>query len=107
MSPLLAAAIDLTDRVQDAIDAGDWPRAQELEAQRRRLLEQLAGDSDPTGEVASGFATLEARNQRLIGLVQHHRRRVLRDAAVAKTAHDGLNAYAGAAEDRRAADSHA
>ena len=31
MIPLVATVIALTDRVQAAIDAGDWPRAQELE----------------------------------------------------------------------------
>ncbi len=40
------------------------------------------------------FAALEARNHRLIGLVEHHKRRVLREAAVARTGHDGAAAYA-------------
>ncbi len=42
MSPLVATVLDLTDQVQAAIDGGDWPRAQELETERRRVLEQLA-----------------------------------------------------------------
>jgi hypothetical protein len=93
MNPLVAAVIALTDRVQDAIDAGDWPQAQQLETQRRELLERLAASPDATGEVAQTFAALEGSTRRLIGLVEHHKRRVLREAAVAKTAHDGAAAY--------------
>jgi hypothetical protein len=92
MSPLVATVLDLTDRVQAAIDDGDWPRAQELETERRRLLEQLAAAPDG-GDLKPTFVALEARNRRLIGLVEHHKRRVLREAAVARTGHDGVAAY--------------
>jgi hypothetical protein len=93
MSPLVATVLDLTDRVQAAIDDGDWPRAQELETERRRLLEQLAAAPD-AGDLRPTFAALEARNRRLIGLVEHHKRRVLREAAVARNGRDGAAAYA-------------
>jgi hypothetical protein len=92
MSPLVATVLDLTDRVQTAIDDGDWPRAQELEGERRCLLEQLAAAPD-AGELKPTFAALEQRNHRLVGLVQHHKRRILREAAVVRTAHDGAAAY--------------
>jgi hypothetical protein len=92
MSPLVATVTDLTDQVQAAIDDGDWPRAQQLETERRRLLEQLAATPD-AGDLRPAFAALEARNHRLIGLVEHHKRRVLREAAVARTGHDGAAAY--------------
>jgi hypothetical protein len=92
MSPLVATVIDLTDQVQAAIDDGDWLRAQELETQRRRLLEQLATAPD-AGDLKPTFVALEARNHRLIGLVEHHRRRTLREAAVARTGHDAAAAY--------------
>lgn len=94
MSGLMTAVIELTDRVQAAIDEGDWPRAQEIEATRRQLLEQLAVAPGSGAELASVLAAVEERNQRLIGLVQHHRRRVLREAAVARTANAGAAAYA-------------
>ena len=93
MNPLVRTVLELTDRVQDAIDAGDWPRAQELETERRRLLEQLATAVD-IASVGPAFATLEARNHRLIGLVEHHRRRILREASMVRTGHDGAAAYA-------------
>lgn len=93
MSPLISTAIELTDQVQTAIDAGDWPRAQELEAERLGVLQRLAAAPDPSGETVAAFLSLEERNHRLIGLVQHHRRRVLREAAVARSAEAGAAAY--------------
>jgi hypothetical protein len=86
--------LELTDRVQDAIESGDWPRAQDLETERRRLLEQLATTPDDAGDRRAVLVDLETRNHRLIGLVEHHKRRVLREAAVARTAHEGVTAYA-------------
>lgn len=93
MSALVGTVIELTDRVEAAIESGDWLGAQELEGERRRLLEQLAF-SGAAGEVREAFTALEARNFRLIGLVEHLKRRVLREAAVARTARDGAAAYA-------------
>lgn len=92
MESLAATVIALTDRVEQAIEAGDWPRAGELETERRGLLEQLAASPD-TGGIALTFAALEARNRRLIGLVEHHKRRVLREAAVARSAQEGAAKY--------------
>jgi hypothetical protein len=103
VNPLVAAVIALTDRVQDAIDAGDWSAAFELETERRQLLEKLAAAPDATGEVAQTFAALDGRTRRLIGLVEHHKRRVLREAAVAKTGHEGAAAYADNSESQSAA----
>jgi hypothetical protein len=93
VSVVVGTLIELTDRVEAAIESGDWLQAQELEGERRRLLEQLAFSPD-AGEVKATFTALEARNFRLIGLVEHLKRRVLRDAAVARTAQNGAAAYA-------------
>jgi hypothetical protein len=93
MNPAVATVLELTDRVQEAIDGGDWPRAQELETERRRLLEELAAAPD-FSSFGPAFAALEARNHRLIGLVEHHRRRILREASMVRTGHDGAAAYA-------------
>jgi hypothetical protein len=98
MNPLVGTVISLTDRVQSAIDSGDWPLAQELETERREQLMRLAAAPDTTGEIARTFTSLLERNRRMIGLVEHHKRRVLREAAVARTAHDGAVAYADNAE---------
>jgi hypothetical protein len=93
MSSLVATVIDLTDRVQAAIESGDWARAQELETERRGVLEQLATTPD-AGDLKPTFTTLEARNHRLMGLVEHHKRRILREASMVRTGHDGAAAYA-------------
>jgi hypothetical protein len=93
MRPLVAKALELTDRVQNAIDGGDWAQAQEIETQRRAVLEELAAAALSGAELAPTFAALAERNHRLIGLVEHHRRRVLREAAVARTARDAAAAY--------------
>jgi hypothetical protein len=92
MSDLVAAVIGLTDRVEAAIESGDWAQAQELEAERLGLLEQLANAADQA-EAKATFAELHARNFRLIGLVEHQKRRVLREAAVTRAARDGAAAY--------------
>lgn len=92
MSALVAAVIELTGRVEAAIESGDWPQAQELERERLRLLERLAA-APGAPDLKATFSELEARNWRLIGLVEHQRRRVLREAAVARAARDGAAAY--------------
>jgi hypothetical protein len=92
----VAAVIALTDRVEAAIEAGDWPGAQELESERRRLLEELAASSAPRAEINPAFAALVQRNHRLLGLVEHMKRRVLREAAVARSGHAGAAAYSDA-----------
>lgn len=93
MTVLVAEVLELTDRVEAAIESGDWALAQELEGERRRLLEQLASAPD-AGDLRPTFTALEARNHRLVGLVEHQKRRVLREAAVARTAQAGAAAYA-------------
>jgi hypothetical protein len=92
VSVLVGTVIELTDRVEAAIESGDWLGARELEGERRRLLEQLACSG--TADLRATFAALETRNFRLIGLVEHLKRRVLRDAAVERTARYGAAAYA-------------
>jgi hypothetical protein len=93
MNPLIGKALDLTEQVQAAIDAGEWLRAQELEAERLRVLRELASADDASGAVVATFRSLSERNHRLVGLVQHHRRRVLRESAVARSAETGAAAY--------------
>ena len=93
MSDFVSTVLELTDRVESAIEAGDWVEAEALEAERRRLLEQLAF-APAAGDVRATLTALEARNFRMIGLVEHLKRRVLREAAVARTARDGAAAYA-------------
>ena len=101
MIPTLATILELTDRVQTALDAGDWQRASELDAERRAQLERLVaehGTGEPKSELRNALEQLLERNQRMIGEVHHHRRRVFRDAETVKTGRSAVNAYAAAAE---------
>jgi hypothetical protein len=94
VSVTLAHVLELTDRVQSAIDAGDWVAAQEVETERRAALEQLVAEQGAGGDLRSSLAALQARNQRMIGEVHHHRRAVLRDASMVQTGHSAVSAYA-------------
>ncbi len=93
MSVTLAEVLELTDRVQEAIDAGDWLAAQEAETSRRSALEQLVAERGAAGDLAQSLAQLRERNQRMIGEVHHHQRRVLRDASMVKTGQAAASAY--------------
>jgi len=92
----LGSILELTDEVQTAIDAGEWQRASELEAERRAQLERLVAEHGRSAEVVPTLTVLEQRNYQLIGLVEHHKRRVLREAATVKTGHTAAAAYAAA-----------
>jgi hypothetical protein len=94
VTPLLEDILELTDRVQAAIDAGDWQHANEIETERRAKLEQLvvAGADGP--DLTAGWNELQQRTYRLIGLTEHHRRRVLREATTVKTGHAAAARYA-------------
>jgi hypothetical protein len=96
MSNMLQSILDLTDRVQTAIDQGDWQHAQELETERRAKLELLVAAGGASGDLSSALSSLEQRNHRIVGLVQHHRRRVLREASTVRTNQAAANAYANA-----------
>lgn len=98
MSMTLAAILDLTDGVQAAIDGGDWQRAQDLETERRAAIEQLVAEAGGSGTTLTALEELQRRNRKMIGEVQHHRRRVLRDATLVKTGQTAAAAY-GAARD--------
>jgi hypothetical protein len=100
MSATLESVLDLTERVQAAINGGDWQLAHELEVTRRELLERLVADAAqlfaPASELPAVLAQLEERSRRLIGEVHHHRRRILREASMIKTGHAAVEAYGAA-----------
>jgi hypothetical protein len=93
MATTLAEVLELTDRVQAAMDSGDWLAAQDFETQRRAALERLVAERGTGGDMVGALAQLHERNQRMIGEVHHHRRRVLRDAALVKTGQSAASAY--------------
>jgi isocitrate dehydrogenase kinase/phosphatase len=88
----LDTLLELTDRVQAAIDAGDWQQASELESERRAQLEKLVAEQTAQ-DVRSALDALAQRTHRLIGLVEHHRRRVLREATTVTAGHAAAARY--------------
>ena len=93
MNPSFVAILDLTDRVQAAIDGGDWLRAQELETERRAAIERLVAEQAVGAELQAALGELYARNQRMMGEVHHHRRRLEREALTVKTGRAAIAAY--------------
>lgn len=102
MSAMYAALnviLELTEEIQTAIDAGDWQRASDIDAERRARLESLIaehGDTDDGSAMRNAFAALLERNRRLIGEVDHHRRAVLRDASMIRTGQAAVSSYGAA-----------
>ena len=92
MTTALDGLLDLTDRVQAAIDAGDWLQANELESERRAQLERLVTEQTAM-DIRSVLDALAQRTHRLIGLVEHHRRRVLREATTVTAGHAAAARY--------------
>jgi hypothetical protein len=96
MTTTLSSILDLTEQVQNAIDAGDWQQASDLESQRRAQLESFIaerGIGEPGGDVRTALEALQLRNQRMLGEAHHHRRRVLREASTIKTGQSAARAY--------------
>jgi hypothetical protein len=89
----LDTLLELTDRVQAAIDTGDWQRANQLEVERRAQLEDLVLAQRNAAALAPALASLRDRTYRLVGLVEHHRRRVLREATMVSTGHAAAARY--------------
>lgn len=93
MTSIPNTVLELTDRVEAAIDAGDWQLAHELEGARAAELERLVQVHADTAERQAVMDALQSRTHRLIGIVEHHRRRVLREAATVKTGFTGAARY--------------
>lgn len=80
-----------TERLQAAIERCDWQAALTLESERRAALEAYVNAGDD--EAARTLATLETDNNRLIGTVRHHRRRLERDVHTVRTGRAANDAY--------------
>lgn len=88
----------LTDTIQSAMDEGEWKRAAALAAQRLEVLRALFSTSGASGVRGELFETLlreaQAANYRLIGEVDHHRRRLQREAELEAAGHHAVERYA-------------
>ena len=93
MATALDTLLELTDRVQAAIDAGDWQQANEIESERRAQLERLVAEQTAM-DARPVLEALAHRTHCLVGLVEHHRRRVLREATTVTAGHAAAARYA-------------
>lgn len=94
MRTQLESILSLTDQVQAAIDSGEWQQAHALETERRAALEKLIEENGIGADGGAALAALEERNLRMIGLVEHHKRSVVREATTVKSGHAAAAAYA-------------
>lgn len=91
----LADVLALTDRVQTAITAGEWQAATELEEERRALLARYLDQHRAAGleALSDELTALQTTNNRLIGELHHHRRRLVREATTVRTGRQAVRAY--------------
>ena len=91
----LAAVLEMTERVQAAITAGEWAQALELETERRELLVRLVHQHRDTGveSLLDELTDLQNTHNRLIGELFHHRRRLVREATTVRTGRSAVRAY--------------
>lgn len=96
-APSLERLLELTDTVQEAINAGDWQNAAVAEVERRAMLEAfLEHERASNGDIAhlsEELAGLQSRSNRLIGELSHHRRRLEQKACELSRGRRAVNAY--------------
>lgn len=90
---LLAATIE----VGDAITAGRWEEAATLEARRREDLAifiqtKIKQGADPT-VLATDIEQLHQKTHLLLGEADHHQRKLVREAFVARTGRKAVASY--------------
>ncbi len=93
----LDTLIAQTDAVAEAINAGDWESATELELERReflqRYLQQEALRHGDVEHLRQALTELQARGNQFVGEVHHHRHRVIREACTLKKGRDAVKQY--------------
>ena len=91
----LSEVLALTDQVQTAITSGEWLTATELEEERRALLSRYLDQHRDNGLAALSdeLRELQTTNNRLIGELFHHRRRLVREATTVRTGRQAVRAY--------------
>lgn len=91
--------LDLTVRIRDGLQAGDWAAAADFEAERRGLLECIFDGPPSATELAPMTETLREvvrLNDELIGLAEHRRRALERDVDTVALGRAAVRAYADA-----------
>ncbi|MDX1562118.1 MAG: hypothetical protein R3305_04290 [Gammaproteobacteria bacterium] len=91
----------LADEIQQAINDGEWSRATELEQRRLEALKQLVVEQTENGhggDLGEFLGDSQDLIRRQIGEVQHHQRRVVREATMIKTGRAATARYRATAD---------
>lgn len=94
--------LELTTRIRDGVAAGDWGAAASLESERRGLMERIFDGPPPAAELPAMTETLREvvkLNDTLVGLAEHRRRALEREADTVATGRAAVRAYAAAGPD--------
>jgi hypothetical protein len=97
--PACEQLLALTRRIRDGLETGDWGAAAELEAERRGLMEAIFDGPPPAADLPAITAILREVvrvNDELVGLAEHRRRALERDADVVALGRTAVRAYAAA-----------
>ncbi len=96
--------LELTTRIREGVEAGDWGAAASLESERRGLMERIFDGPPPAAELPAMTETLREvvkMNDALVGLAEHRRRALEREADTVATGRAAIRAYAAAGPDAR------
>ena len=93
----LERLLDATRVLHAALGANDWGMAAGLEAERRLLIERIFDGTAPEPAELGAFTTtlreIVRLNDELIGIAEHQRRLVEREADVASVGRAAVRAY--------------
>ncbi len=97
MDAALKGLLVATAEVGDAITEGRWEEAATLEAQRRETLasfiqSRLSQGADPV-VLAADIERLHQQTHQLLGEADHHQRKLVREAFVARTGRKAVASY--------------
>ncbi len=91
-----ACLVELTRRMRDRLEAGEWGDAADLEAERRVVIERVFDVAPSAAELPVLTATLREvvrLNDELIGFAEHRRRALEREADTLAVGRSAVRAY--------------
>lgn len=92
----IAQLLELTRRMRDRVEAGEWGEAADLEAERRAVVERVFDVAPSAAELPVLTATLREvvrLNDELIGHAEHKRRALEREADTVALGRTAVHAY--------------
>ena len=89
--------LQLTDAVEEAISAGHWRKATELDIVRRARLEAFLDEQRAAcgslEHLRQSLDALQQRNNRMVGRLHHEYRRLTREFGELETGKRAVRAY--------------